>query len=130
MAAALYQRAESTGTAPNHKTQLTQAFKALLTESLDTAGDLIDDATQEYLAFDELRKQLETLIGTLPEKSRLVYRLSKEEGNLIKRSPTNCISPRDPSTSTWSERRKHCVPDSVISWASWSMSPMYKLRLC
>lgn len=50
------------------------------TESLDTVGDLSDDATQEYLAFDELRKRLETLIGTLPEKSRLIYRMSKEEG--------------------------------------------------
>lgn len=36
MVAALYQRAESTGIAPNRKTQLTQAFKALLTEKHKT----------------------------------------------------------------------------------------------
>jgi RNA polymerase sigma-70 factor (family 1) len=54
------------------------------TESLDIAGDLIDDATQEYLAFDELRTRLEKLIGTLPEKSQLVYRLSKEDGKSYK----------------------------------------------
>jgi len=36
MVAALYQSAESTGTAPNRKTQLTQAFRALLTEKHKT----------------------------------------------------------------------------------------------
>lgn len=58
--------------------------KSQFAESLELAGGLLDDSTQEYLAFDELKIRLELLIGTLPEKSRLVYRLSKEDGKSYK----------------------------------------------
>lgn len=44
------------------------------------AEEILDDSTQEYLSFEELRKKLEMLIGALPEKSRLIYRMNKEEG--------------------------------------------------
>ncbi|WP_257668123.1 RNA polymerase sigma-70 factor [Parapedobacter tibetensis] len=42
--------------------------------------DILDDSTQQYLDFEELRHRLEELIGTLPEKSELIYRMNKEEG--------------------------------------------------
>ncbi len=42
--------------------------------------DILDDSTQEYLAFDELQTRLGRLIATLPEKAQLIYRLSQEEG--------------------------------------------------
>jgi len=44
------------------------------------AVDILDDSTQEYLSFEELRKKLEMLIGALPEKSRLIYKMNKESG--------------------------------------------------
>ena len=53
-------------------------------ESLEAAEDLLDDSTQQYLAFDELRGRLEMLISALPEKSQVVYRLNKEEGKSYK----------------------------------------------
>jgi len=58
--------------------------KAKYAESLELAGDLLDDSTQEYLAFDELKARLEQLIGTLPEKSQLIYRLSRDDGKSYK----------------------------------------------
>jgi RNA polymerase sigma factor (sigma-70 family) len=42
--------------------------------------DLLDDSTQQYLAFDELYERLEIAIRSLPEQSRLIYRLNKEDG--------------------------------------------------
>jgi RNA polymerase sigma-70 factor (family 1) len=47
--------------------------------SMDMAGELLDDSTQEYLAFEDIRERLEVLIGNLPEKSRLVYLLKNED---------------------------------------------------
>ncbi|MBO9673118.1 MAG: RNA polymerase sigma-70 factor [Sphingobacteriaceae bacterium] len=41
---------------------------------------LVDDSTQEWMEFSELKEQLEKLVTELPEKCRLVFRLSKEEG--------------------------------------------------
>jgi len=42
--------------------------------------DQIDDSTQEWLAFDELREQLTVSIAQLPEKCRLVFQLSRDQG--------------------------------------------------
>lgn len=42
--------------------------------------DLLDDATQQYLDFAELQERLEQLVGDLPQKARLIYRMNKEEG--------------------------------------------------
>jgi len=39
-----------------------------------------DDSTQEKLAFDELRDQLTQLVADLPEKCKVVYQLSREQG--------------------------------------------------
>lgn len=38
------------------------------------------NSTEEWLEFEELRTRLEALVTNLPEKCRLVYRLSREEG--------------------------------------------------
>ncbi|MBE8721846.1 RNA polymerase sigma-70 factor [Sphingobacterium pedocola] len=40
----------------------------------------IDDSTQQYLAFDELRTELGKYVQQLPEKCKLVFQLSREEG--------------------------------------------------
>jgi len=42
--------------------------------------DVLDDSTQQYLDFEELRDQLEEMIARLPEKIALIYRMNKEEG--------------------------------------------------
>jgi RNA polymerase sigma-70 factor (ECF subfamily) len=59
-------------------------FNRQYTQSLyDDGGvaiDVLDDSTQEYLAFDELQERLAQVVGTLPEKVQLIYRLNKEEG--------------------------------------------------
>jgi RNA polymerase sigma-70 factor (ECF subfamily) len=49
------------------------------TDSLGMKG-ISDDSTQEWLDFLELKDQLEKLVCALPEKCRLVYRMSKERG--------------------------------------------------
>lgn len=49
------------------------------TESLGMRG-LTDDSTQEWLDFLELKERLEKLVSALPEKCRLVYRMSREQG--------------------------------------------------
>jgi RNA polymerase sigma-70 factor (family 1) len=41
---------------------------------------LLDDSTQEWLQFGELKTRLSELVADLPEKCRLVYRLSREAG--------------------------------------------------
>jgi RNA polymerase sigma-70 factor (family 1) len=46
---------------------------------LDLAGEPLDDSTQEYLAFEDIRERLEVLVGNLPEKSRLVYMLKSQD---------------------------------------------------
>lgn len=42
--------------------------------------ELLDDSTQEWLQFEELRSRMEELVAALPEKCRLVYQLSRNEG--------------------------------------------------
>lgn len=44
------------------------------------ANDLLDNSTQEWLEFEELRHRLSGLVAELPEKCRLVYQLSRESG--------------------------------------------------
>jgi RNA polymerase sigma-70 factor (ECF subfamily) len=46
---------------------------------LATSSD-IDLSTENWLQFEELRHRLEKLVIALPEKCRLVYRLSRENG--------------------------------------------------
>jgi len=48
-------------------------------DSLDQAN--VDHSTQQWLDFMELKKQLSELVKELPEKCRLVFTLSREEGN-------------------------------------------------
>jgi len=43
-------------------------------------GQQVDDSTRQWLSYEELREQLEATIDALPEKCRLVFRLSREEG--------------------------------------------------
>lgn len=43
-------------------------------------NELIDDSTQELLAFEELREELAKYVQELPEKCQLVFRLSREDG--------------------------------------------------
>lgn len=42
--------------------------------------DILDDSTQQYLDFEELQHRLQELIGKLPEKGALIYRMNKEQG--------------------------------------------------
>lgn len=49
------------------------------TASLGMKG-ITDDSTQEWLDFLELKERLEKLVCALPEKCRLVYRMSRENG--------------------------------------------------
>jgi RNA polymerase sigma-70 factor, Bacteroides expansion family 1 len=44
------------------------------------SNDKVDNSTQEQLAFDELREELAAYVNQLPEKCRLVFRLSREDG--------------------------------------------------
>jgi len=41
---------------------------------------LLDDSTQEWLQFEELKGRLGRLVADLPEKCRLVYQLSRDSG--------------------------------------------------
>lgn len=41
---------------------------------------LLDDSTQEWLQFEELKERLNKLVADLPEKCRLVYQLSRDSG--------------------------------------------------
>lgn len=43
-------------------------------------NDYLDDSTQEWLEFEELRHRLNELVAELPEKCRLVYQLSRDSG--------------------------------------------------
>jgi RNA polymerase sigma-70 factor (family 1) len=40
----------------------------------------LDDSTQQWLEFDELKERLSALVAKLPEKCHLVYHLSREAG--------------------------------------------------
>src|SRR5690606_27962209 len=44
------------------------------------SSDLVDDATQERLAFNELQEELAKYVQQLPEKCQLVFQMSREEG--------------------------------------------------
>jgi len=44
------------------------------------AVSLTDDSTQQWIEFEELRTRLAAFVADLPEKCRLVYRLSREYG--------------------------------------------------
>ncbi len=43
-------------------------------------GQQFDDVTQEQLAFNELQEELAKYVKQLPEKCRLVFKLSREDG--------------------------------------------------
>lgn len=42
--------------------------------------EIADDATRQWLEFQEVSAKLEVLIAALPEKCRLVFKLSREKG--------------------------------------------------
>lgn len=44
------------------------------------ASSFVDDSTQEWLQFNELFGQLNHYVGDLPEKCRLVFKLSRDLG--------------------------------------------------
>jgi RNA polymerase sigma-70 factor (family 1) len=54
------------------------------TENLDSVGEFVDNSTADFLAFSELRRRLEAAVSALPETSRIVYRLNKEDGKSYK----------------------------------------------
>jgi RNA polymerase sigma-70 factor (family 1) len=41
---------------------------------------LADDSTRNWLQFSQVRAEIEILVAQLPEKCKMVYRLSREEG--------------------------------------------------
>lgn len=43
-------------------------------------NSLEDDVTQDWLGFEELKDRLSKLVNALPEKCRIVYQLSREQG--------------------------------------------------
>jgi len=54
-----------------------------------------DDATRQWLDFDDLSRQLEDAVQALPEKCQLVFRLSREQGLSEKQIAENLeISPK------------------------------------
>jgi len=60
------------------KTSQTEHFasETLATQVLEIA----DNSTQDWLEFQEVKLRLDQLIAELPEKCRLVYQLSREQG--------------------------------------------------
>lgn len=42
--------------------------------------EVADDSTRQWLEFQEVRERLALLVAALPEKCRLVYQLSREQG--------------------------------------------------
>jgi len=54
--------------------------KRLVEENNALNYDILDDSTQQYLDFEELYSLLEDMIAQLPEKTALIYRMSKEQG--------------------------------------------------
>nr|WP_218625307.1 sigma-70 family RNA polymerase sigma factor [Mucilaginibacter sp. dw_454] len=57
-----------------------QRSQRLYVEDKLQNADLLDDSTQEYLSFNQLKAELEEIIVTLPEKAQLIYRMNKEQG--------------------------------------------------
>lgn len=47
--------------------------------------EIVDDSTREWLEFQEVSARLEVLIAALPDKCRLVFKLSREQGYSQKR---------------------------------------------
>lgn len=52
------------------------------------ADRCIDDSTQQWIAFEELKDELAKYVGQLPEKCRLVFKMSRELGYSQKRIAT------------------------------------------
>ncbi|SEN92808.1 RNA polymerase sigma-70 factor, ECF subfamily [bacterium A37T11] len=61
-----------------------QRSRRLYEERSINSVDLLDNTTQQLLDFRELQQQLEALVGALPEKIQLIYRMNKEEGKSYK----------------------------------------------
>ena len=58
------------------------ANKKLLHTNMEDIQQLevVDNATQQWLSFYDLRKEIEATVKQLPEKCQLVFRLSRESG--------------------------------------------------
>ncbi|SDN05334.1 RNA polymerase sigma-70 factor, ECF subfamily [Pedobacter steynii] len=57
-----------------------ERMKRLAEEDNVLDYDILDDSTQQYLDFEELYSRLDEIIGELPEKSAIIYRMNKEQG--------------------------------------------------
>lgn len=44
------------------------------------ANEFVDNSTQEWLTFNDVRDKLEVLVSQLPEKCQLVFKMSREMG--------------------------------------------------
>lgn len=62
-----------------------QSHRNRYEEYMLTNGTKYDDSTENWLSFEELRGRLEKLVNALPEKCRLIYQLSREQGYSNKR---------------------------------------------
>lgn len=52
----------------------------LYNEAGELAFDPLDNSTADYLEFSQVREQLERLVNELPERARLIFKMSHEEG--------------------------------------------------
>ena len=59
------------------------------THSLNVNSEL-SNATLELLDFDELKSTLESLVAELPEKCRIIYKLSRDQGLSHRQIAENC----------------------------------------
>jgi RNA polymerase sigma factor (sigma-70 family) len=87
----LWKRREELEITNNFKNYLMVSIKYRVIKVLDKKRKLnlekdlsiipiLDNSTQEWLEFTELKKRLEALVIDLPEKYEIVYRLNKEKG--------------------------------------------------
>lgn len=93
----LWKRREESGTIDTLSPYLAVSVKYRVIKYLDKQTNrqryadqqqttaLADDSTQQWLEFVELRSRLAIFVADLPEKCRLVYRLSRESGFSQKR---------------------------------------------
>src|SRR6185312_5644500 len=58
------------------------------TDHSQRVTSIADDSTEQWIEFEELRSRLAMFVADLPEKCRLVYRLSRESGYSQKRIAT------------------------------------------
>jgi len=58
------------------------------TDTFFQKDSLLDNSTQEWLDFEALKDQLSLVVAELPEKCRLVYTLSRDEGRSQKQIAT------------------------------------------